>query len=321
MVNFADPRGGRFWGPPGAGGGGGGGASTYTHYRLYVDAVPSGGSGIGVEDLALRASVGGVNQVQVLGGTASASSAYSGFPASAAFNGDLNDKWFTLGTADEWLQWEFPVGVTVAEVLMQVDDIVGRRPMDFRLQASNDGTEWTDVLTVTGKEDWVTGTPVAFATTLGAHAMPTPASFAYYRLHITGNQIDGQSMRLQEFELRTSVGGASVATGGTALASSELSSTYSAAKAFDGNTGTRWISASDGIPNAFDFPSHWLQYQLTAAETVVEYALIGDDAGDNSPSEWVLLGSDDGIVWTLLDEVVGEIGWGSGEERTYTLGE
>lgn len=72
------------------------------------------------------------------------------------------------------------------------------------------------------------------------------AAHRYWRLYI--NALNGGSAAsIVELELHTAIGGANVATSGTAIASS-VSGTDTAAKAFDANTATWWASAATGVP-------------------------------------------------------------------------
>lgn len=73
------------------------------------------------------------------------------------------------------------------------------------------------------------------------------AAHRYWRVLIRENG-GGANPGIGELQMRTSIGGSNVATGGTASASS-VTGTYTAAKAFDGLTtdtgvGNAWAAAS-----------------------------------------------------------------------------
>ena len=127
----------------------------------------------------------------------------------------------------------------------------------------------------------------------------------YWRLNVAEAN-GGATLTIAEIELRTSVGGANVATGGTATAASGT-----AANAFDANNATNWALSSGTIG--------WIQYQFGSAQDIVEHAITAPSATmTNAPNRWTLQWSDDGSNWTSLAIVGGQTGWGSNEKRVFT---
>ena len=69
-------------------------------------------------------------------------------------------------------------------------------------------------------------------------------------------------------------------------------------------------------------PTGWIQYQLASPAIVVMYAITAyDDNGAPmvSPIAWTLQGSNDGVVWDILDDVSEQPPWSRRETRKYWI--
>lgn len=67
-------------------------------------------------------------------------------------------------------------------------------------------------------------------------------------------------------------------------------------KAFDGKTSTKWLTFSD---------SAWIQYDFAGdtRKVITQYSITSaNDHSERDPRDWRLLGSDDGVHFTTLDE-------------------
>lgn len=140
------------------------------------------------------------------------------------------------------------------------------------------------------------------------------ASHAYWRVNITANNGSASNVTIAEMQYRTTVGGANVATGGTASATNNLSG-YPPSQAFDGNASTFWVTNTG--------PTVYLAYHFTSAVAIVEYTMAARNdntafLGD-TPKNWTLDFSDDGTNWTTLATVTGQTSWGLGEVRTFDV--
>lgn len=123
---------------------------------------------------------------------------------------------------------------------------------------------------------------------------------------------------ISEAELRTSIGGSNVATGGTASASSESSGSFTASKAFDGDhsAGNGWMSQATA--------SAWLKYDFGAGndKDIVEVKLTTADSYASGfysgyfPMFGVFQYSDDDDSWTTLLYIGGMV---SDFAKTYTF--
>ena len=84
-----------------------------------------------------------------------------------------------------------------------------------------------------------------------------------------------------------------------------------AALAADANASTKWLAFAR---------TGWLQYQLTAAQPMAKYTITsGGDAEGRDPKNFRVQGSNDGAVWTTVDERSGEMFTGRGQTRTFEL--
>lgn len=58
--------------------------------------------------------------------------------------------------------------------------------------------------------------------------------------------------------------------------------------------------------SAGSYPPQWCQVQLATEQKVTQYSISGHWAYANSPSDWEILGSNDGSTWTTLDTQTGQ---------------
>jgi len=132
------------------------------------------------------------------------------------------------------------------------------------------------------------------------------ATHRYWRLRATADCGNGNEnyCAVGTLQLRTSIGGSDVASGGTPSADSTLGG-FPASNAFDGNNSTSWISGSGAYP-------HWIKYDFGAGneKDIVEMAVAGrlDSSSAfayQSPRDFTLDYSDDDSSWTTLITVTG----------------
>ncbi len=72
-----------------------------------------------------------------------------------------------------------------------------------------------------------------------------------------------------------------------------------AARLFDGDAGTKWLTRTR---------TGWVQMDFAAPVTVATYALTtANDAADRNPRDWTLQGSDDGTTWVDVDAQVQQL--------------
>lgn len=74
-----------------------------------------------------------------------------------------------------------------------------------------------------------------------------------------------------------------------------------------------WASNSGDIPGYIQ-----LDFGVGNEKQVDKYAIIARDYVENSqPKDWTFEGSMDGVNWTILDSITGEIDWGLAEKRSF----
>lgn len=138
--------------------------------------------------------------------------------------------------------------------------------------------------------------------------------FPFWRILVSA--VDGgAAVSLAELRLQESAGGASVASGGTAFASSEFpdsGSLYAAFRAFDGNLSTIWASASG--------PPQSLGYQLPTPLTINAISIIARPDGGTygqTPASFIVQSSADGVIYADEWTVTGSTGWAASELRQF----
>jgi hypothetical protein len=104
----------------------------------------------------------------------------------------------------------------------------------------------------------------------------------------------------------------SITTGGTVTASAALTGGEGMDKAFDGTTSTKWYNSGSS--------TGWIQYQLIEPHIVATYSVASaNDSEGRDPTDWTLMGSNNGTTWTTLDTRVGENFAGRFQTNTYTF--
>ncbi|MFF7523931.1 discoidin domain-containing protein [Streptomyces pseudovenezuelae] len=71
----------------------------------------------------------------------------AGTPASAAVDGNTGTRWSSAASDDQWLQVDLGAAASISQVVINWETAYGK---DYKIQASNDGSAWTDLRSVTG---------------------------------------------------------------------------------------------------------------------------------------------------------------------------
>jgi len=136
------------------------------------------------------------------GGTATASSTYSSYYPSKAFDDDINTFWSSNGMPC-WIKYDFGSGneKIINKYTLQVIYAWGSSdspPEDFKFQGSNNDSDWTDLDIVTGETGWSDGEIREFTNfSEGDNA----TSYRYYRIYISKTQGNSSYCALKEIEM------------------------------------------------------------------------------------------------------------------------
>jgi hypothetical protein len=135
-------------------------------------------------------------------------------------------------------------------------------------------------------------------------------SHKYWRVYVTAAA--GGYGSMTELEFLDDLGARCDLAGGTPIKSSELSG-HEAYRAFDGvvSGDSPWAS-SNGTPPM------WLGYKHAAAVVVDSVRITARSTNvTQSPNNFTVQSSDDGVSWTDEWSVTGSTGWGANEQRTF----
>ncbi len=139
----------------------------------------------------------------------------------------------------------------------------------------------------------------------------------YWRIRVTANQSGGIPTRIAEVEFRPVVGGTDLTGFGSAFTSG---GGQNPASAFDDNPATYWDTGNSFSGNLPNFVAY--NFGAGNTPTVVEFTIRASTLGpsDDPPKDFTLDYSDNGSTWTTAATFTNEIGWSSGEQRTYLSG-
>jgi hypothetical protein len=148
---------------------------TQQYWRIFVNGATTGASLVTLNEVVFLDT----NNIRIStsGGTASASSSFSGNPASNAFDGNAGTVWSSNANptsgSPQWIQIQYTGAVPVVAVAITIG-VVSQSPPTFLIQSSPDGTTWTTQNTVTGFNWTSTGQTAYFtASTVVGHARAT----------------------------------------------------------------------------------------------------------------------------------------------------
>lgn len=117
----------------------------------------------------------------------------------------------------------------------------------------------------------------------------------------------------KEVSFHTIIGGPSVATGGTALSSSNYNDNV-AARAFDNNLSTEWGSAAGDLADG----GAWIGYQFAAPIAVQQVKIAAAASEPESFTTGDIQFSDDGVTWTTLFSPDPQPVWTANEVRAFS---
>jgi hypothetical protein len=207
-----------------------------------------------------------------LGRPAVASTTYPGYPASNSTDGNPATRWSSAFSNNEWIYVDLGSVATIQRVVLNWETAYGQ---SYKIQASNDAVNWTDVFSTTTGNGAIDDIPLA-----------TPATGRYVRmLGIQRGTVYGYS--LFEFQVY-GIPGSTVnrALGQPAVASTTYPG-LPASNTTDGNLATRW---SSNFSN-----NEWIYVDLGSVVTIQRVVLNWEAAYGQSYKIQV---SNDAVGWT-----------------------
>lgn len=146
----------------------------------------------------------------------------------------------------------------------------------------------------------------------GSVHVPAAISADRWRVAITGVQSGALVASVGELDMMATIGGATVTTGGTAVAKTEYGGGEIATAAFDGLDSTWWSGASGDMPT-------WLEYQFAAPVAIVEVAMVArnDSYFYLTPSTFTIEYWD-GSAWQEISAVAAGT-WSAGLRQTFSV--
>ena len=215
-----------------------------------------------------------------------------------------------------WVQYELPE----AEIANVFDigvpnDAPDRFPTWFKIEGSNDQTNWTLLLERRGQTKWSVRADRQYHIT-------NSIAYKYYRF--TAISIPATEFRIARFRLYRRDDGvdqiqnivpqlfSANQDGYTVTASSQYDNNHTAWHAFDRNSTTLW--AANG-----SFPA-WLRIELPNATAIdsMKITVRNDDTLNEGPSNFSIQGSNDGVDWDTL-AAYNAITWIKGESKVFNF--
>lgn len=217
----------------------------------------------------------------------SSSDENAGTPARNAVDGDRGTRWSSAARDDQWLQVDLGATATVTQVVLDWEAAYGK---DYKVQLSEDGTDWRDARTVTGGDGGVDTVDVsgqARYVRMQGIQRATPWGYSLWEFQVFGTA-DG---------IPPTCDSADAARGRPASASSVENAGTPATAAFDGDNGTRWSSRPSD--------PQWVQVDLGSVRDLCKIDLNWEAAHARN---FQIQTSADGQGWTTLKEVTGATG-------------
>lgn len=211
-------------------------------------------------------------------GTATASSEENvALIAANAIDGDLNTRWSSAFSDDEAITIDLGEVETVESVTLHWE---GAYASAYEIQLSNDGTNWSTAVAVTGgnggEDNLVIAADARFVRMQGL-TRATPYGYSLWEFEI---------FSFTEGTTPPPPAGVNLAAGQPATASS-VEAAFAAANAFDADGGTRWSSAF--------VDSEWIQVDLGSIQAISQVILNWEGAYG---ADYIIQVSDDATTWT-----------------------
>lgn len=299
----------------------------HRYWRVFI--VSNNGqanTSIGEIEMYSSALDGAARKNRAVGGTASAISNNPGETAAMAFDNSNAGIWAATGTSNLWIKYDFGSGNDIVidrfTLKCRSGGFQTQAPNTFRLEFSDDDTNWSIAFQPSAQASWATNEQRLFVSpsyVAPSYSGSPHGTHRYWRLHFSRDNNGGENAySAAEVEMRATPAGADQCSGGTASAHSVFGSNpgaNDAAKAFDNNTATLW-SASGSSTNG------WLQYDFGSGNAVAVAEIMlqaRNDASFTQTGRWGCVEfSDDGSEWSTAWEYAMASTYSAGLAQTST---
>jgi hypothetical protein len=124
-----------------------------------------------------------------------------------------------------------------------------------------------------------------------------------------------------EIELRATVGGAAINTGGAGAGAKEpfASLSFNPSQAFDGNTSTEYASNGSALPDILAYDFGIGNEKSPPAQLKIRARDATSSNFNQSPVTFDLVYSDDGQNWTVQQSYTSPSTWAASEERLFSV--
>lgn len=130
--------------------------AAYSKWKILITKTVSGGEGsvgyAAISELRAYANAAGTGPNLFVSGSASAITTNGSYLPANAFDGSESTTWESgsATAAAKWLRYDLPAPVEIRSIYLSHTSWNGELPDNFTVQASNDGTEWSDITRVEG---------------------------------------------------------------------------------------------------------------------------------------------------------------------------
>ncbi len=303
---------------------GGGGVTPHRYWRFTILDYPSP-LYLSIAEVKLSSAIGGAQTA--FGGTVTAGAERAAFPAIEAFDDILvggNNAWgielaVDTDIADYWVQYDYGLGNDIAivefTVTSRADGGNGKKhsPNSFKLQYSDDGTTWTDSITVLNEPEWGSGESRSYSADKDSIVVGTAET--HWRVYVFISE-NPSYLGMAELEMRTVAAGADVTDTSYAISGAHSGSNVDT-RAFDNNTALFWNMLATATPQG----QSYIGQAFPSAQDIVEIAITSrsDAFWNQTPqSFYVEKSADGGTTWETVWVVTGEPVWTAGETRVFT---
>lgn len=294
--------------PAGASASGPYGAHIAWRVKINSSIDPAPVNHTGIREAEFRDAVGGVDLAT--GGTA-----FQGGPGSdfgngvnAPWDGNSGNIWARSDSSGFGMffgyMWATPKAVWEVALTQASTEAA---PLDWEFQYSDDTTNGTDGTWTTAFTAWEPSWSGDGAVRVWPQA-PAAGQYKAYRFNVTASN-DASFTLIQEIEMRATVGGADLCTGGRAFGS-QAQTNEPPDKAFDNTDGNNYdlhTPVTGTIGYAFPTPV-----------TVAQYTMKCNNTNSRTPAAWDFQGSNDGVTWDTLNSRAAQT-WVVPETKSVTI--